>query len=105
MQKINCNVDNCSHNKEYVCFANRINVVGKNSDSKSDTACGSFLDKTLYGNLTNNVYDEGEPCNCLVCNVNTCRYNENQLCSLDSIEVSGNNTKFYSETSCVSFRE
>ncbi|MCR1949463.1 MULTISPECIES: DUF1540 domain-containing protein [unclassified Clostridium] len=103
MQKIYCSANNCSHNKENICFANRINVVGKNSDVESDTCCGSFLDRYTYGNLTNNVYDEGDPCSCLVCKVNSCKYNENQLCSLNSINVSGNDAKLYSQTNCESF--
>ncbi|WP_322382011.1 DUF1540 domain-containing protein [Clostridium perfringens] len=95
--------NNCSHNKENICFSNRTNVVGKNSDKECDTCCASFLDRAIYGNLTNNTYDEGEPCSCLVCKVNTCRYNENELCSLNSINVSGSDVKLYSETNCESF--
>ena len=28
MNKINCNANNCSHNSNGVCYANRINVGG-----------------------------------------------------------------------------
>ncbi|MGV2685618.1 DUF1540 domain-containing protein, partial [Clostridium perfringens] len=44
MQKIYCSANNCSHNKENICFSNRTNVVGKNSDKECDTCCASFLD-------------------------------------------------------------
>ena len=103
MQSINCNVTNCSHNKDMICYSNRINIVGINSSNDDDTCCGSFLDKDHYGNLTNNIYNEGNACDCLVCNVNSCKYNENSLCSLDSISVSGLGAKLYNETSCESF--
>lgn len=103
MQKINCNATTCSHNNSNVCFANRINIVGKNSNNDSGTSCSSFLDKDVYSRLTNNTYDAGEPCSCLVCQVNTCKHNENQLCSLNSINVSGNGSNFYSDTNCESF--
>ena len=29
MNKINCNANNCSHNSNGVCYANRINVGGQ----------------------------------------------------------------------------
>lgn len=103
MQIINCNAVNCSHNKERVCYSNRINIVGINSNSDGDTSCSSFLDSQTYGTLTNNVFQSGKPCDCLVCNVNSCKYNENQLCSLDSINISGNGANLYSETNCESF--
>ena len=103
MNLINCNAVNCSHNKDMVCHSNRINIVGKNSNKDDDTSCGSFLDSKTYGTLTNNILEEGNPCDCLVCNVESCKYNDNQLCSLDSIYVSGNGANLYSETSCESF--
>lgn len=103
MQIINCNAVNCSHNKERVCYSNRINIVGINSNTDGNTSCASFLDSQTYGTLTNNVFQNGEPCDCLVCNVNSCKYNENQLCSLDSINISGNGANLYSETNCESF--
>ena len=103
MQNISCNVTNCSHNKEMTCYSNRLNIVGKNSHSDGNTCCGSFLDRNIYGTLTNNVYNEGNPCDCLVCNVNTCKYNDNSLCSLDSINVSGLDVKLYNQTNCESF--
>ena len=103
MNMINCNAVNCSHNKDMVCHSNRINIVGKNSTKDDDTCCGSFLDSKTYGTLTNNIFEEGSPCDCLVCNVESCKYNDNQLCSLDSIHVSGNGANLYSETSCESF--
>lgn len=103
MQIINCNAVNCSHNKERVCYSNRINIVGINSNTDENTSCASFLDNQTYGTLTNNVFQNGEPCDCLVCSVNSCKYNENQLCSLDSINISGNGANLYSETNCESF--
>ena len=69
MNLINCNAVNCSHNKDMVCHSNRINIVGKNSNKDDDTSCGSFLDSKTYGTLTNNIFEEGNPCDCLVCNV------------------------------------
>lgn len=103
MTSINCSATNCSHNKKTICHANIINVVGVNSEKSCDTACSSFLNEDLYGSLSNNIYSEGNPCNALVCKVNTCTYNSNKACTLDSIMVSGENIKLYEQTACQSF--
>ena len=102
MNKINCEVTNCSHNNSGTCYSNRVNIGGKSANEDCDTCCGSFLDQILYSDLTNNTNSEGQ-CDCLVCKVESCQYNSNSLCSLDSINVSGQNVKLYSETNCASF--
>jgi len=81
-----------------------ITVVGRNSTKDQDTSCSSFLDSATYGNLTNNIYaGQGEPCDAIGCQVNTCKYNSNELCSLDTIKVSGHNAQLYNQTTCESF--
>lgn len=42
--------------------------------------------------------------NNLMCSVNTCTYNENNLCCRESIKVGGKNTITANFTSCESFR-
>lgn len=103
MHKINCTVDNCSYYKEGVCYANRINVGTKGACSSDDTCCGSFLDKHHYSTLTNNTYADG-PCDCIVCTAEHCTYNENKLCTAETIQVDGNNVKIYSEAKCDTFK-
>lgn len=102
MDKINCSVSNCSHNKSNVCYSNRVNIGGKTANETCDTCCGSFLDEKLYSDLTNNS-NGGCNCDCLVCHVESCTHNDNNLCDLESIDVSGENAKIYSETNCSSF--
>lgn len=104
MARIACEVSNCSHNKENVCYANVINVGGLNAEKDSDTCCGSFLDSVHYGTLTNNVNDPGKPCSAITCNVISCTYNSNKVCSADSIQVSGENADIYTETDCLTFK-
>lgn len=102
MTMINCSVDTCSHNKKGECYANCIDIVGSSAKEDYDTACGAFLDKLHYSELTNNTLSEGA-CNCLKCSVETCRFNENNLCSLDEIQVSGR-ARDYIGTQCSSFK-
>ncbi|MGL5694091.1 MAG: DUF1540 domain-containing protein [Peptostreptococcaceae bacterium] len=103
MDKINCNVENCSHNCSGTCYSNRVNVGGKGAKSTCDTCCGSFLDKKNYSTLTNNS-NSGGSCDCLVCEVLNCGYNDNKLCKANSISISGKDVNLYSETSCETFK-
>jgi len=104
MSKINCSVANCSHNSDSTCFANIINVGGKSAKKDSDTCCASFLDAKLYSDLTNNINDKGNECDAITCNVGTCSYNSDNLCSAKSIDVRGNNANLYVETDCLTFK-
>ena len=106
MNKINCDINNCSHNKSGICYSNRVDIGGQGATSSYNTCCGSFLDEKLYGTLTNNTNDNG-PCNSLICKVSNCSYNENTLCTLSSINVTSKNQQanIYSETYCHSFEE
>ncbi len=103
MAKIDCGVTNCSHNKTGICYANCIDIVGNSAKKDADTACGSFLNKLHYSELTNNVLSSGS-CDCLKCTVETCSFNSNKLCTLDNIQVSGDNVEYHSQTACASFQ-
>lgn len=103
MAKINCEVINCSHNNSGICYANCIDIVGNSATKDSHTNCGTFLNRLHYAELTNNVLSSGS-CDCLKCVVETCSYNDNKLCQLGSITVSGDNVEYYTQTKCASFK-
>lgn len=105
MLKINCDAINCSHNNDKICFANVVNIGGKNAKKDCDTCCGSFLDQNNYGDLTNNVNDKGSQCSALTCNVVSCSYNSNNLCNADAIQVDGKGANLYTETFCSTFKQ
>lgn len=102
MPKINCTVDSCSHYNGGICFANRVDIGGGASENATGTCCDSFLNKKNYSRLTNNA-NSSYSCDTLVCNASQCKYNDNSLCNLSSITVSGNSVQIYSETNCSSF--
>ena len=62
-----------------------------------------FLNRLLYSDLTSNTNSDGE-CDSLVCFVKACKYHDNNLCSLEEIQVAGNNVEVYTETKCHSFK-
>lgn len=105
MENISCSVINCSHNDGGTCYANKISVNGKKARTSVHTCCSSFLDESVYSNLTNNTNDDG-PCKMALCNVKTCTYNAGTVCSLHDLAVTTHtsNANLYSETSCASFK-
>lgn len=104
MTKIACEVSTCSHHKDGQCYANFVSIAGANADRECDTCCSSFLDRTVYSNLTANTIGEGA-CDCLDCKANTCKYNENAICMRGDIEVGGDGAVVYNETKCRSFEK
>jgi len=103
MAIINCRVGVCSHNKTGECYANCVNIVGSSAMEDYDTCCGSFLNKLHYSELTNNMLNPG-PCDCLKCTVETCTFNNNNICKLDNIQVGGEQVYYYAQTGCDSFK-
>jgi hypothetical protein len=102
MSRIECTVSNCSHNKRNNCYANRVNVGGKSADNNEQTCCGSFLNRLLYSDLTNNVFSGGS-CDSLICYVKSCKHNCNSLCEMEQIQIAGIDASMYDKTTCESF--
>ena len=46
---------------------------------------------------------ESGTCDSLTCNAATCAHNDNNLCTLEQIQVSGNHVDYYTQTDCASF--
>lgn len=108
MKKISCSVTNCAHNCQDTCYANRVNIGGQGAKNTEETCCGSFLDKRHYSILINNASEgknSSNACDCLICDVATCTYNNNKLCNADVIQVSGENVNLYIETKCSTFKQ
>ncbi|MDS0527379.1 DUF1540 domain-containing protein [Clostridium sp. SHJSY1] len=103
MSRIQCDATKCSHNNNSACYANRVNIGGNAAQQDTQTCCGSFLNKLLYSDLTNNTNCQG-PCDTLVCFVKGCQHNENTLCNLNQISVGRNTAEIYDETLCESFQ-
>jgi len=103
MAKISCNATNCSYNNSRSCYAGNISIGGLGATENRSTCCGTFLNSDVYSSLSNSTQYKKDVVS-IGCSVATCKYNENQKCSLDSIDVNGSkNTSFYTETECGSF--
>lgn len=104
MQKIACDVNNCSYYNSGSCYAERVNIGGNGATVEEETCCGSFLDAREYSDLTNCAACDGKG-SALVCKAEECKHNENQLCNLSNIQVSGGSANIYTETYCASFED
>ena len=105
MPAINCNINNCAHNTNGTCFANKIAVNGKKARTSNNTCCSSFVNESGYSNLTNSTLDSN-PCNSLNCTVKTCVNNAGNICALRDVSITSHadNANLLSETYCGSFR-
>ena len=105
MQAINCNINNCAHNTNGTCYANKISVNGKKARTSNNTCCSSFVNESGYSNLTNSTLDSN-PCNSLNCTVKTCVNNAGNICALRDVSITSHadNANLLSETYCGSFR-
>ena len=105
MPAINCNVNNCAHNTNGTCYANKISVNGKKARTSNNTCCSSFVNESGYSNLTNSTLDSN-PCNSLNCTVKTCVNNAGNICALRDVSITSHadNANLLSETYCGSFR-
>ena len=105
MPAINCNINNCAHNTNGTCYANKISVNGKKARTSNNTCCSSFVNESVYSNLTNSTLDSN-PCNSLNCTVKTCVNNAGNICALRDVSITSHadNANLLSETYCGSFR-
>ena len=105
MTAINCNINNCAHNTNGTCYANKISVNGKKARTSNNTCCSSFVNESGYSNLTNSTLDSN-PCNSLNCTVKTCVNNAGNICALRDVSITSHadNANLLSETYCGSFR-
>ena len=105
MPAINCNINNCAHNTNGTCYANKISVNGKKARTSNNTCCSSFVNESGYSNLTNSTLDSN-PCNSLNCTVKTCVNNAGNICALRDVSITSHadNANLLSETYCGRFR-
>ena len=87
MTKLDCNVVNCSFNKDNCCRRSAIDGQGSDAKMASETSCGSFSAKGC-GCTAN--YDG---CTCketeVKCESVECKFNMSHKCSAKHIGISG----------------
>lgn len=103
MTRVKCSVENCSYNESGGCYASAIDVGGAGAMSNQHTCCATFLNRAAYSNLTELPAPLHET-DAVACQVETCRYHDNQWCTLNEIEVGSQaQASLYTQTDCNSF--
>ena len=54
MDKISCNVINCSHNSNSICYADKVIINGNGSHESENTCCSSFIKCSIPKQVTDN---------------------------------------------------
>ncbi len=101
MPLLDCTVTTCHFNVDERCSLDKIKVEGKNADTVTDTACGSF--KARKDNRCMNVTGMPDARCAVDCAAEHCKYNESQKCQADSIGIKGSGACECYDTECGTF--
>ena len=101
MTKLDCNVVNCSYNKDDCCRRTDIQVEGEKATVSSETCCGSFAPRGCGCEdcHTTEVSKDTE----ISCDACECKYNDSHNCTAEHIGISGSHADTRSKTECGSF--
>lgn len=86
---LTCQATNCVHNQGCDCMAGVINVKGINATVVSDTNCNTFVEEGGYSfdNLSSYNDDEKTIPEKIKCSVRNCKYNEEERCHANNVEI------------------
>lgn len=101
MTKLNCNVNECGHNKDNLCILDSINVDGMKSCSSEGTCCENFVPKS-EGAFENSVATPSE-CSDIACSAENCVHNCDRECKASAVNVAVNSESANSDTCCSTF--
>lgn len=102
MARVNCDVESCSYNTNNQCFAGQI-LISEQGISDNSTCCGAYLNQEAYANLAEYTTAQ-QPIETVKCKVGNCRHYENDHCTLQSVQITGEpQTHLYIQTHCNSF--
>lgn len=103
MPSLLCSAVNCIYNEDRYCGKGDIMVAGENAEKACETCCSSFRERSGEDRGARNSV--GEPSkeilvDCTACN---CRYNEDEECHADKIDISGSSACTCRQTECSTF--
>lgn len=101
MTDLGCKVKNCVyHSEENLCSRDTIKVGGSNAKESCSTCCASF--ENLRDKTTNSCVCGKQKIE-ISCEAVNCKYNENNNCMANHIDVKPSKDKSYGSTECASF--
>jgi len=103
MTRLACTVTTCASYKDNGCCREDIKVKGGAACKCSETRCGSFYEQDGFASSIV-PHESAEPETKVLCDVHSCFFHENGLCSAERITVEGDGAKNTKDTMCASFR-
>lgn len=101
MTDLGCKVKNCVyHSEENLCSRDTIKVDGSNATESCSTCCASF--ENLRDKATNSCVCGKQKIE-ITCEAVNCKFNENNNCMANHIDVKPSKDKSYGSTECASF--
>ena len=106
MPTLRCEVNNCVHNSTNLCELGEIAVKGRDASHCDSTCCSTFCD--CSGSLSNEKTDRmtsstASSTSSIRCSADSCKYNEQNNCCADSINVTGHGAEKAEQTVCSTF--
>lgn len=107
MPKLKCTAEQCMYNMKKYCLRNRIHVQGEYAKNQCETQCGTFKlsDKKKNDDVEFGVINEANEHLSINCDALKCKYNHNELCVKENVQISGTNAECRQQTLCDSFEK
>ncbi len=101
MPELKCTVQTCTHNKNFLCDLDKIQVGGSQAKKAVETCCDSFQERK--GDTYSNVTGDASPTTNIHCEAQECMYNDECKCHAGKISVEGSNACHCEATECATF--
>ena len=111
MPDLKCTMQTCTHNKQFLCDLDKIQVGGSDAKTPMETSCDSFQERTgdayASGNYSNSYGDDitgsASDRSDVDCEATDCEYNDSCKCHAGKISVEGSDACQSEGTACATF--
>ena len=103
MTELECKVDTCIFNKNYLCSKGEITVGGLHATKTEGTSCDSFKENKSHAYQSSVIHPS--KIICVDCEAISCKYNSNYQCHSEKVKVIGQNATRKSATECATFEK
>lgn len=102
MPELKCTVQTCTHNQNYYCALDKIQVGGNSAQRAEETCCDSFQERK-EGSYSN-AAKEASALSAIDCQATDCQYNKQCSCHAGKISVEGGDACQCEQTECATFQ-
>lgn len=103
MPELKCTVQTCTHNKNFYCDLDKIEVGGSDAKHAQETCCDSFEERREGYSNSSDITGNASPLSDIDCKATECVYNKECACHAGKISVEGSNACQCGQTECATF--